>query len=252
MELGMRNSINSKCSAHFLSLPPLLLSMLLMGISLLAQQQPRPARRPLPKPPTGARGFEKYTGKDVTSRLIAVAATREVVAPRRPLAPLEGRAYNARPFFAWQASFGSRSYHFILYAGDVYVDKSAKVVYEKDVAATELNYPADAPAIEPGNLYSWRVSTASVNGKEDGPPVSFRVLAGAEAVELKQAIEQVQLTSPKTTADYLDLANIFENYGVWYDTLRLASDLAAQKPEDADAQAYYDALLNKLDEKPRP
>jgi len=243
----MSRSMDSKHPVRFLSLPALLLSVLCMVTSLLAQQQPAPGRRALPKPPAGARGFEKYTGKDATSRLIAVGATREVVTPRKPFAPLEGRAYSARPFFAWQASFGSRSYHFTLYTGDIYVDRPTKIVYEKDVAATELSYPADAPALEPGKLYSWRVST----GKEDGPLVTLRVLAGAEAAELKQAIEQAKLTAPKTTADHLDLASVFENYGVWYDALRLASDLAAQKPDDEEAQAYYDALLNKLDEKPR-
>ena len=243
----MSRSMDSKQPVGFLSLPALLLSVLCMVTSPLAQQQPAPVRRPLPKPPAGARGFEKYTGKDATSRLIAVGATREVVTPRKPFAPLEGRAYSARPFFAWQASFGSRSYHFSLYTDD----QPTKIVYEKDVAATELSYPADAPALEPGKLYSWRVSTTSAKGKEDGPLATFRVLAGAEAAELKQAIEKAQLTVPKTTADHLDLASVFENYGVWYDALRLASDLAAQNPDDEEAQAYYDALLNKLDEKPR-
>lgn len=247
----MSRSIDSKYPGNFLCLPALLLSVLCMVTSLLAHQQSPQKRRPLPKPPAGARGFEKYTGKDAPSRLIGLGATREVVTPRKPFAPLEGRAYSARPFFAWQASFGSRSYHFILYTGDTYVDRPTKIVYEKDVAATELSYPADAPALEPGKLYSWRVSTPSAKDKEEGPLVSFRILAGAEAAELKQAIEQAQLTAPKTTADHLDLASVFENYGVWYDALRLASDLAAQKPDDEEAQAYYDALLNKLDEKPR-
>ena len=248
----MSRSMYSKHPAGFLSVPALLLSVLCLVTSLVAQQQPTPVRRPLPKPASGARGFEKYTGKDATSRLIAVGATREVVSPRKPLAPLEGRAYNARPFFAWQSAFGSRTYHFTLYAGDPYVEPPAKIVFEKDVAATEYTYPADAPVLEPGKLYSWRVTTPSAKGKEEGLPVTFRVLAGPEAAELKQAIEQAKLTSPKTTADHLDLAIVFENYGVWYDALRLASDLAAEKPDDAEAQAYYDTLLNKLDETPKP
>jgi hypothetical protein len=249
----MFSSMGSKHPERFLSLPALLLSVLCMITSVIAQQQPPSdqGRKPLPKPPMGSRGFEKYTGKDALSRLIAAGATREVVTPRKPLAPLEGRAYSDRPFFAWQASFGSKSYHFVLYKGDMYVDRPAKIVYEKDVAATELNYPADAPALAPGQLYSWRVSTVSASGKDVGPSVTFRVLSGAEAAEVKQAIEQAQLTAPKTTADHLDLARVFENYGVWYDALRLANEMAAQNPNDADAQAYYDALLSNLDEKPK-
>ena len=249
----MFSSMGSKHPERFLSLPALLLSVLCMITSVTPQQQPPAgqARRPLPKPATGPRGFEKYMGKDASSRLIAVGATREVVTPRKPLAPLEGRAYSTRPIFAWQASFGSKSYHFVLYEGDMYVDPSAKIVYEKDVPSTELSYPADAPALVSGKLYSWRVSTPSANGKENGPLAAFRILSGAEAAEVKQAIEQAQLTAPKTTAEHLDLARVFENYGVWYDALRLANEMAAQNPNDAEAQAYYDALLSKLDEKPK-
>jgi len=134
----------------------------------------------------------------------------------------------------------------MLYDGDVLADKNAKVVYEKDVAATEFSYPTDAPALEPGKLYSCRVATPSAKGKDEGQVVTFRVLAGPEAAEVKQAIEQAKLTTPSTTADLLDLATVFENYGVWYDALKVASNLASEKPGDATARAYYDSLLNKL------
>ena len=250
----MSRSIYMKHPAGFFALPVLLISMVCIVSSVVAQQpQPTPGRRPLPKPASGTRGFEKYTGKDATSRLIAVGATREVVPqPRKPVAPLEGWSYSAKPFFAWQADFGSRSYHFILYDGDVYVDKGAKIIYEKDVSATEFSYPADAPALEPRKLYSWRVTTPSAKGRDAGQVVTFRILAGDEAAELKKAIEQAKLTAPMTTADQLDLARVFENFGIWYDALRLASDLAAAKPDDADAQAYYDELLDKLDATSKP
>ena len=49
--------------------------------------------------------------------------------------------------------------------------------------------------------------------------------------------------------DRLDQARVFENYGIWYDALRVASELA-QDPHDKEALAYYDELLEKLDAKP--
>ena len=250
----MYTQIHAKLGARSLTVAALFLSLACMTPLLMAQQKttPEQGRRPLPKPPTGSRGFEKYAGKDVTTRLVAAGATREVVTPRKPLAPLEGRAYNSRPFFAWQASFGSKSYHFALYDGDMYVDRTAKILYEKDVPATEFSYPADAPMLAPGKLYSWRVSTPSANGREDGPSVSFRILSGSEAAELKQAIEQAQLTAPKSIDESLDLAGVFENYGIWYDALQLANDVAMQHPDHTRAQAYYDELLNKLDVNPQP
>jgi hypothetical protein len=77
-------------------------------------------------------------------------------------------------------------------------------------------------------------------------------LSGSEAAELKQAIEQAQLTAPKSIDESLDLAGVFENYGIWYDALQLANDVAMQHPDHTRAQAYYDELLNKLDVNPQP
>lgn len=206
-------------------------------------------RRPLPKPPSGPRGFEKYSGKDSSSRLIAAGATRETVNPRRPVAPLEGRAYDARPFFAWEIAPGSKAYHFVIYEGDHDKDPAARIVYERDLTVTELEYPQDAPPLKPGTLYSWLVSTPTATGKEDGIVARLIILSGAEAAEVQKALATVGLTSPKTSPDRLDQARVFENYGIWYDALGIASDLA-QNPRDKEALAYYEALLDKLENKP--
>lgn len=128
-------------------------------------QTPSAQRRPLPKPPSGPRGFEKYAGSDSSARQIAGGATRETVNPRRPVAPLEGRAYDAAPFLAWEYAPGSKTYHFVLYDGDFDKDHAVPIVYQTDVAATELIYPKDAPRLAPGKLYSWRVSTPTATGK---------------------------------------------------------------------------------------
>jgi hypothetical protein len=233
---------------------PILISALFIccsGIAIGAQAQnptPTPSptpRRALPKPPTGARGFEKYAGQDSSSRLIAGGATRGVN-PRRPVAPLEGSAYDAQPYFAWEIEPGSRTYHFTLYEGVVDKDATARIIYQTDVTVLELNYPKDASQLEPGKLYSWRVSTPTSAGREAGPVARIMILSGAEAAEIKQALTTAGLTTPKTAADKLDQARVFENFGIWYDALRIASQLA-QDPNDKEAQAYYDALLDKLD-----
>ena len=214
-----------------------------------ASPPPTKPRRPLPKPPSGPRGFEKYSGKDSSSRLIAAGATRETVNPRRPVAPLEGRAYDARPFFAWEIAPGSKAYHFAIYEGDRDKDPAARIAYERDITVTELAYPQDAPPLKPGTLYSWRVSTPTATGKDDGVVARLVILSGAEAGEVRKALATAELTFPKTSADRLDQARVFENYGIWYDALGIASDLA-QNPRDKDALAYYEALLDKLENKP--
>lgn len=127
----------------------------------IAQEKPPPQRRPLPKPAAGSRGFEQ-AGKDASSRLIAAGATR---GPLKPIAPNEGLAYSAQPFFAWTPSPGTSSYHFMLREAS---DSSAKIVYEVEVTAAQLTYPAEAPALTPGQLYSWRVSMPGVMERKLG------------------------------------------------------------------------------------
>src|SRR5437660_1770363 len=209
-------------------------------VTSLAQPQNQP-RRPLPKPPTGSRGFEQ-AGRDASSRLIAAGATR---GPLKPIAPYEGLAYNARPFFAWTPSPGAASYHFTLREG---ADSSSPIVYETDVKVSQFIYPAEAPALNPGKLYSWRVSTAGVMEKKQGAVATFFVLSGEDAAQVKAALEKAKLAAPKSAADRLAQARIFEDYGVWYDALRIASELVTENPNDAEAKAFYDSLLKKLRE----
>jgi CHAT domain-containing protein len=215
----------------------LLLSFFFTSFTALAQDT-KP-RRPLPKPPTGSRGFEQGS-RDASSRLIAAGATR---GPLKPTAPYEGLAYDARPFFTWTPAPGAASYHFTLRAG---ADSSAPIVYEADAKTAQLSYPADAPALAPGPIYSWRISTAGVLERRQGPIATFFVLTGEDATQVKTALEKAKLTTPKNAAERLAQARIFEEYGVWYDALRIAAELVAADANNADAKAYYDALIKKL------
>ena len=206
--------------------------------ALPAPQDNKP-RRPLPKPPTGSRGFEQGN-HDASSRLIAAGATR---GPLKPIAPAEGLAYGARPFFVWAPSPGAASYHFTLRGG---ADSAAAIVYETDLRNSQLSYPADAPVLTAGQLYSWRVSTAGILERRQGATATFFVLAGEDAEQVKAALEKARLTAPTTAADRLAQARIFEEYGVWYDALRIATELVIENPNDADAKAYHSSLIQKL------
>lgn len=217
-------------------------------VIVVSAQQPAPgARRALPKPPKGSRGFEQIASRDASSRLIGMGATREVTTPRKPYAPLLGLAYDARPFFAWGPAFGAKSYRFVLYDDDVYTKPKARAMFETDIASTELAYPANRPALTPGKVYSWRVFTNS--GKDAGPAVTFFVLAGGDAADVKAALGKAKLLMPKTEAERVKQMNLFREYGVWYDALRIASEIAAKSPDDAKAQQQYEDLLSTIEGK---
>ncbi|MBA2503643.1 MAG: DUF928 domain-containing protein [Pyrinomonadaceae bacterium] len=237
----MRNfSSSRRTSTIFLCLLTLCFNSFFVPAALRAQNQQPGPRRPLPKPPNGSRGFEQYRGRDASSRLVAVGATR---GPLKPVAPYEGLAYGARPHFRWAPAVGANSYHFVLREGTT---ANAPVVYETDVTTSYLNYPASAPALAPGKLYSWRVEMAGVMERKRGQPATFYVLTPEDAKEIKNALEAAKLAHPQGAADRLRQAQIFEQYGVWYDALKIASVLVQQNSNDATAKSYYDALTAKL------
>ncbi len=222
----------------------ILISALLLNSALLSgqdnQKKPTP-RKPLPKPATGSRGFEQ-AGPDSSKRLIAAGATR---GPLRPTAPYEGLAYSPLPYFAWTPSPGATSYHFILRDGP---ESQSPIVFETDVKDGWFSYPSTAPALVPGTLYSWRVSTAGVMERKQGPSVTFFVLAGDDSTQVKRALEKGKLTAPKTSADKLRQAKVFEEFGVWYDAFRIASEIVHAEPNNTDAKQFYDSLIQRIRE----
>ncbi len=227
------------------------------GVTLHAQttaQKTATPRRPLPKPQNNSRGFEQYAGRDASSRLIAAGATRGGVA-RKPVAPLEGIALDAHPFFLWEPAQTEQNYKFTIYDGDIYANPKAAVFYEIETAQPQLRYSANAPALEPGRLYSWRVSatpTAIRNGSSGsstvGTPVNFYVLIDEDAQTVKQAIANANVAAPKNSAERLRQAQILTEYGVWYDALRIARELIAENSRDEAAQIFYESLIQKLEE----
>ncbi len=212
---------------------------------VLGQGNQTAPRRPLPKPANGSRGFEQYANKDASSRLIASGATRGGGTKPTAVAPMEGLAYDAHPFFKWQAVPNAKSYHFTLRDAS---GSSAQIIYQTDVATPQMLYPMTAPALEPGKLYSWRVSTSTGIEKNVGAPVAFFILAGEDAAEVKSALAKAKLVAPQTTDEHVRQAQIFERFGVWYDALRDASEAVNANPQDTAAKAYYEALINRLKE----
>jgi len=224
-------------------------AMFFLVMTVAGQQPASEKPRPLPKPPKGSRGFEQYAGRDASTRLIGMGATRDVTTPRKPFAPLLGLAYNPRPFFAWGEAFGEKSYRFVLYEGDVFAKPDARVVFETDVSGTEFIYPSDKPALTPGMLYSWRVFTTSDKNRDAGLPVTFFVLAESDAAEVSAALAKSGLLTPKNEADRLRQLDVLKTFGIWYDALHIVSEVAEQNPDDLKAQQHYEDLLAALEGK---
>ena len=204
------------------------------------QQKPVGPRRPLPKPASGPRGFDQSPGRDASSRLIAAAATR---GPLAPIAPAEGLCYDGRPMFAWEPAGTVPSYHFVLRDTS---NSSNGMIYEADVTETHLIYPSDATTLEPGRLYTWRVSIAGVLERQTGPPVTFFVLSGEDSKQVAKALKKAGALAPVSVAERLRQARIFAQFGVWYDALRIAREVMSSHPTSAEAKTFYQYLIERL------
>ncbi len=201
------------------------------------QSQP-PRKKPKLKPGSG---FEQYAGKDASSRLIAGGATR---GPLKPFAPLEGLAYTDRPYFKWEGSPGVTAYTIEIHDGGEISDPT---IYTTKVSAPQFTYSKDAPALQPGKIYSWRVSVPGVLGaKKYGGLVRFSVLARDEATELEAGLKKAKLAAPATHDERLRQAAMFKDYGIWYDALGLVNQLLTENPKDPAAQKLFEELRSKL------
>ena len=215
------------------------------GSPTVSKQQPTSSpqaspQRKKPKLKPGS-GFEQYAGKDASSRLIAGGATR---GPLKPFAPLEGLAYTARPFFKWEGSPGVAAYTFELHDGGEISDPT---IYTTKVPTPSFFYPADAPQLQPGKLYSWRVSVPGVLGaKKYGGLVRFSVLSKEEATEFEAALKKANLNAPATGEERLRQAAMFKDYGIWYDAVGIASQILTENPKDSAAQKLIEELRAKL------
>jgi len=60
--------------------------------------------------------------------------------------------------------------------------------------------------------------------KKLGAVATFFLLAGEDAAQVKAALEKAKLAAPKERSRSFGQARIFEDYGVWYDALRIAAN----------------------------
>lgn len=203
---------------------------------------PSASQRPKKQKLQAGAGFERYAGQGADSRLIQGGATR---GPLRAIAPLEGLAYSDRPLFMWDPAPGVKSYLFELHDE---ADSTGKLVYKTDVTSAQLVYPADAPPLMPGKLYSWRVSIPAVLGRRNyGSPVNFSVLSADDAKPLKDALQKAQLAAaPQAAKDLLREADVFKQYGLWYDALRSVSEILNKTPDDVAAKTFYEEMRKQL------
>lgn len=128
--------------------------------------------------------------------------------------------------FRWQTAPGASRYRLAL------SDASGRTLHEVATTATSAELPASV-ALEPGRLYGWLVTAELASGKTAEGWSEFGV-AGAD---LRARVEKARPGSQAAFGDRLIYALYLEELGMREDAGRLWSELARERPEDADLAA---------------
>ncbi len=227
----------------------LLAAVPLTGSALLPSafaQTNTPAPAPAPAQNTNANhprrvqakldGFDLAPGKDSANQ---IGGASRSVAPGGKLillAPHKGLVYSLRPSFWWQGDpTGSYTFHI--------QDVTGQVSWDRPVTGTALNYPADAPPLEAGKTYLWRVVPTSPLLGPPPPPAMIVVMSDADRAQIDAAASQI----PGSGVDAgIARAKLYFDHRLWYDAVMEFDGLIAQYPDQAQLYPLRGAVYDQL------
>lgn len=151
-------------------------------------------------------------------------------------APHKGRVYTLKPSFWWQGT-ANASYRFHLQ------DVSGQFGWDRQVTGTSLDYPADAPPLEPGKTYLWRVYPDSSLLGPPPPAAMIVVIPESERTALEAAVNDV----PGTGLDAeMARAQLYYDHRLWYDAVMAYSALISKYPGQSQPYRMRGSLYDQL------
>lgn len=222
---------------------------ILLLFASLAVAQTKPPAKPeaKPEPPKRQRVTTNMSGFDLAPQA-KVAETAGVAGGSRGagnasspvlLAPHLGKLYGPSPRFTWSFNRRVTKYVFVL------SDENLEEIYRADVTRPEFQYPADAPRLEPGKTYFWRVEP-NPKGMDimASDPAGMKVISGPELQEIEQALSKIGPTESYDNG--LARARLFAEHGLWYDALTAYGELMEKNPDRAELYEERSAIYAQL------
>ena len=128
------------------------------------------------------------------------------------ISPRKTRLLNDRPLLQWTSVPGATSYR-------VRIEGTS---WQTEVpVATELAYPSDAPALEPGKSYRLVVEAGERSSSEEaGPNLGFALLFPAEARQVRSDEARVRGLGLNEEATRLLVANLYGGHELYSEALQ--------------------------------
>jgi hypothetical protein len=137
------------------------------------------------------------------------------------------RVQSVRPSFSWPAVKDADTYKVEVFRS------TGRVLWERKVKENRLDYPRDAPALQPLARYAWRVSVTlkNENIQQVVPRSPFYTLS-REDMDALAGDAALKVTKDSDPADLLQAAVTYESYAIHDEALRLYVWLAARVPDE--------------------
>jgi hypothetical protein len=157
--------------------------------------------------------------------------------------PTRSNVADLKPSFRWDKYENATSYEVKL------TDREERILWKKNVTTTELAYPSDAPALEPGQKYNWRVVAFENAENQADVGTSFSVLPAATATQVKESeagLQALAKASPDDNGPLFLLAFLYEDNGMLDSAARVYAQLKTRMGDQDWVQGRLNELMGKL------
>ena len=141
-----------------------------------------------------------------------------------PLSPRHTRVRADRPVFSWNADG-----EFDLFTVTVLSDDGT--VWSGTTTGTEMAYPEDAPVLEPGVTYYWRVEGEALLDTTRSGLVAFEVVAPDEVARLNEAEADLMGRMEEGDARDFLLGSFYAKQGLHAEAITVFERLAERQPD---------------------
>jgi hypothetical protein len=201
------------------------------------KQSSAPAKDKHTRVVTNLAGFDLLEAGKLSGQTMVVGATRGMTQPAA-LAPRLAKLYGANPTFVWSYTGTAARFVFVL------TDDAHREVYRAEVSGTQFRYPAGAPALQPGKIYFWTVTTPdSVAGSISSDSSGVSVVSPTQRQEIDKSLTGFPGDS---YAAGLARAQVFTDYRLWYDALAAFTELIDRFPDRAELYELRGTIYAQL------
>ncbi len=150
---------------------------------------------------------------------------------------------DVRPRFRWLAVDGAKSYEVRV------TDREERVLYKTTVTGTDVEYPTDAPPLERGQKYWWRVSAKDSNEVLAEAGTFFQILPDGQYREFQAAESDLRKqidAAPNDNGPRFLLAFLYEENGLLEQAARSYDDLTKRLGPNDWLNYRMVSVLNRL------